>query len=334
MDITTKYLGIKLKSPIVVSASPLSRDIDTIKQMEENGASAVVLYSLFEEQLTTDEHELHYHTTSGTDSFAEALSYFPEPEEYKLGPEEYLDHITKAKASVSVPIIASLNGYSTGGWVEYASKMEQAGADALELNIYYIPADPTLTGESIEQEYVEIVKAVKAQVKIPVAVKLSPYFSNMANMAAKLDTAGADGLVLFNRFYQPDIDLDQLEVTPNVKLSRSYDLRLPMRWIAILYNRIKVDFAATSGIHTGMDVIKMMMVGANVTMINSVLLRQGVGMIGTIERQMKEWMDENEYESVAQMQGSMSQQNLADPAAYERAQYMKALTFYKMEKHI
>jgi len=334
MDIATKYLGMKLKSPLVVSASPLSENIDTIKQMEENGASAVVLYSLFEEQLTTEEQELHYHTTSSADSFAEALSYFPEPEEYKLGPEEYLDHITKAKASVGIPIIASLNGYSRGGWVEYASKMEQAGADALELNIYYIPADPALTGESVEQEYIEIVKAVKAQVKIPVAVKLSPYFSNMANMASKIGAAGADGLVLFNRFYQPDIDLDQLEVTPNVKLSRSYDLRLPMRWIAILYNKIKVDFAATSGIHTGMDVIKMMMVGANVTMLNSVLLRQGVGMIGTIERQMKEWMDENEYESVAQMQGSMSQQNLADPAAYERAQYMKALTFFKMEKHI
>lgn len=334
MDIATKYLGMKLKSPLVVSASPLSENIDTIKQMEENGASAVVLYSLFEEQLTVDEQELHYHTTSGTDSFAEALSYFPEPDEYKLGPEEYLDHITKAKASVDIPIIASLNGYSKGGWVEYASKMEQAGANALELNIYYIPADPDLTGESVEQEYIDIVKAVKAQVKIPVAVKLSPYFSNMANMATKLATAGADGLVLFNRFYQPDIDLDQLEVTPNVKLSRSYDLRLPMRWIAILYNKIKMDFAATSGIHTGMDVIKMMMVGANVTMLNSVLLRQGVGMIGTIERQMNEWMDENEYESVSQMQGSMSQQNLADPAAYERAQYMKALTFYKMEKHI
>ena len=302
--------------------------------MEENGASAVVLYSLFEEQLVTEEHELHFHTTSSAESFAEALSYFPEPEDYKLGPEEYLGHITNAKAAVGIPIIASLNGYSTGGWVDYAHKIEQAGADALELNIYYIPADPSLSGEAVENEYIEIVKAVKAQVKIPVAVKLSPYFSNMANMATKLDTAGADGLVLFNRFYQPDIDLDQLEVTPNVKLSRSYDLRLPMRWIAILYNKIKADLAATSGIHTGMDVIKMMMVGGNVTMLNSVLLRQGIPMIGTIERQMKEWMNENEYESINQMQGSMSQQNLADPSAYERAQYMKALTFYKMEKHI
>jgi dihydroorotate dehydrogenase (fumarate) len=212
--------------------------------------------------------------------------------------------------------------------------MEQAGADAIELNIYYIPTDPGITGESVEQEYLEIVKAVKAQVKIPIAVKLSPFFSNMANMASKLDAAGADALVLFNRFYQPDIDLDQLEVIPNVKLSRSYDLRLPMRWIAILYNKIKADLASTRGIHTGMDVIKMMMVGANVTMLNSVLLRQGVPMLGTIERQMIEWMEENEYESVSQMRGSMSQQNLADPSAFERAQYMKALTFYKMEKHI
>jgi len=318
----------------VVSASPLSDDVDRIKQMEDHGASAVVLYSLFEEQLTTEEQELHYHTTSGTDSFAEALSYFPEPEDYKLGPEEYLSHITNAKAAVNIPIIASLNGYSMGGWVEYASQMEQAGADALELNIYYIPSDPELTGADVEQEYIEIVKQVKSHVKIPVAVKLSPFFSNMANMARKLDAAGANGLVLFNRFYQPDIDLDQLEVIPNVKLSRSYDLRLPMRWIAILYNRIEADLASTRGIHTGMDVIKMMMVGANVTMLNSVLLRQGVPMLGTIERQMIEWMEENEYESVSQMRGSMSQQNLADPSAYERAQYMKALTFYKMEKHI
>ena len=325
---------MNLKSPLVVSASPLSDNVDTIKQMEDNSASAVVLYSLFEEQLTTEEHELHYHTTSSAESFAEATSYFPEPDEYKLGPEEYLGHITKAKAVVGIPIIASLNGYSTGGWVDYASQMEQAGADAIELNIYYIPTDPGITGESVEQEYLEIVKAVKAQVKIPIAVKLSPFFSNMANMASKLDAAGADALVLFNRFYQPDIDLDQLEVIPNVKLSRSYDLRLPMRWIAILYNKIKADMASTRGIHTGMDVIKMMMVGANVTMLNSVLLRQGVPMLGTIERQMIEWMEENEYESVSQMRGSMSKQNLADPSAFERAQYMKALTFYKMEKHI
>ena len=334
MDLSTKYLGLKLKSPLVVSASPLSESISTIKQMEDNGAAAVVLYSLFEEQITTEEEELHYHTTSGTDSFAEALSYFPEPEEYKLGPEDYLKHITEAKSAVDIPVIASLNGYSLGGWVEYASLFEKAGADALELNIYYIPTDPEITGEKVEQGYLDIVKAVKDQVKIPVAVKLSPYFSNMANMARKLDGTGVDGLVLFNRFYQPDIDLDQLEVTPNVKLSRSYDLRLPMRWIAILYNKRKADLASTSGLHTGMDVIKMMMVGANVTMLNSVLLRQGIPMIATIERQMREWMEENEYESVNQMRGSMSQQNLADPSAYERAQYMKAITFYKMEKHI
>jgi dihydroorotate dehydrogenase (fumarate) len=332
MDLTTKYLGMNLKSPLMVSASPLSEDIDTIRQMEDNGAAGVVLYSLFEEQLKSEEEELHYHTTSGTDAFAEALSYFPEPEEYRMGPDDYLNHISNAKAAVDIPVIASLNGYSTGGWVDYASQMEKAGADALELNIYYIPTDPDMTGEAVEQGYVDVIKAIKQDLNIPVAVKLSPYFSNMANMAKKLDGAGADGLVLFNRFYQPDIDLENLEVTPNVKLSRSYDLRLPMRWIAILYKKVKADLAATSGIHTGMDVIKMMMIGANVTLLNSVLLRQGVPMLGTVERQMREWMEENEYESVSQMQGSMSQINLADPSAYERAQYMKALTSYKVEQ--
>lgn len=321
---------MNLKSPLVVSASPLSEDIATIRQMEDSGAACVVLYSLFEEQLKSEEEELHFHTTSGTESFAESLSYFPEPDEYRLGPDDYLKHISNAKAAVDIPVIASLNGYSHGGWEDYATQMEQAGADALELNIYYIPTDPEESGDVVENGYLEIVKAVKSKIKIPVAVKLSPYFSNMANMAKKLDAAGVDGLVLFNRFYQPDIDLDKLEVVPNVKLSRSYDLRLPMRWIAILYNRIKADLAATSGIHTGLDVIKMMMVGANITMLNSVLLRQGVAMLGTIERQMVEWMEEYEYDSVSQMRGSMSQINIADPSAFERAQYMKALNSYKL----
>ncbi|MDH5400167.1 MAG: dihydroorotate dehydrogenase-like protein [Cyclobacteriaceae bacterium] len=333
MDLSTKYLGFNLKSPLVVSASPLSDDIDNIKRMEEHGASAIVLYSLFEEQINAEEAELHYHTTEGTDSFAEALSYFPEADEYHLGPHAYLNHITAAKKAVDIPIIASLNGYSEGGWLEYAKLIEQAGADALELNIYYIATDPMREGTEVEKVYVDIVTAVKKQVSIPVAVKLSPFFSNMANMAKKLDDAGADALVLFNRYYQPDIDLNKLEVIPNVLLSRSYSLRLPMRWIAILHSHLQCDLASTSGIHTGQDVIKMMMVGANVSMLNSVLLRQGIPMLGVIEKQVRDWMEENEYESIDQMRGSMSQKNVEDPSAYERAQYMKAITYYKIENH-
>ncbi len=321
---------MRLKSPLVVSASPLSEEIDRIREMEDHGASAVVLYSLFEEQLVMDEHELHHHTTAGSESFAEALSYFPEPEEYKLGPEEYLEHITRAKAAVDIPIIASLNGFSPGGWEQYASLIEKAGADALELNIYNIPTEPDVSGLEVEDNYLKILHSVKQSTQIPVAVKLSPYFSNMANMAKKLDESGANGLVLFNRFYQPDIDLNLLEVKPNIILSKSYNNRLPMRWLAILFGKIKADLAATSGIHTGLDVIKLMMVGANVTMLNSVLLKKGVNMIGKIERQVRKWIEENEYESIKQMQGSMSQQNVVNPSAFERAQYMKAITSFQL----
>jgi dihydroorotate dehydrogenase (fumarate) len=330
MDLTTKYLGKTLKNPLVVSASPLSENIDNIRKMEECGASAVVLYSLFEEQLALEQRELHFHTSIPSESHYEALSYFPEPEEYRLGPEEYLDHIRKAKEAVSMPVIASLNGSTLGGWTSFAKKMQDAGADAIELNIYSIPSDLDMTGEQVETNYLNIVKAVRAEVSIPVAVKLSPYFSNMANMAKRLAEAGADGLVLFNRFYQPDIDLDKLEVTPNVLLSGSQALRLPMRWIAMLKDRVQVDFAATSGIHSAQDVIKMLMVGANVTMLNSVLLKNGIDQLKTIESQLNVWLTERNYESVQQMQGSMSQKKVMDAGSYERAQYMKALTFYKL----
>ncbi len=330
MNLKTKYLGMELKTPLVVSASPLSEDLHRIRQMEDSGASAVVLYSLFEEQLVFDEHEFHHHTTAGTESFAEALSYFPEPDEFKQGPEVYLEHITKAKSAVSIPIIASLNGYSAGGWEHYASLIEQAGADALELNIYNIPVEIDVTAEEVEQNYLDILKAVKENINIPVALKLSPYFSNMANMAKKVVDAGADALVLFNRFYQPDIDLNVLEVKPNIVLSKPTNLRLPMRWLAILYGQVKADLAATSGIHTGLDVIKMMMVGANVAMLNSVLLKKGISRISRIEMEIREWMDDNEYESIEQMRGSMSHKNVANPGAYERALYMKALTGYQI----
>jgi dihydroorotate dehydrogenase (fumarate) len=331
MDLKTTYLGLKLRSPLMVSAcGPVAESIDNIRRAEDAGASALVMYSLFEEQLRADTHELNERLNQGTESFAESLSYFPEPSEFRLGPEEYLAHIQKAKASVKMPIIGSLNGTSLGGWIDYAKKIEQAGADALELNIYWIPADMDLPGTAVEQTYIDILKAVKSAVKIPVAVKLSARFSSIANMAKKLDDAGANGLVLFNRFYQPDIDLESLEVKPKVLLSTPHAMRLPLRWIAILYKRIKADLAATSGIHTGEDAIKMLMAGANVTMLCSVLLKDGINAITSIEAEMVKWMEEHEYESVEQMRGSMSQAHCADPTAFERAQYMKALTGYRV----
>ncbi len=326
MDLSTTYLGMKLKSPLVPSASPLSEDIDNIKRMEDAGAAAVVLYSLFEEQLTREQLELHYHTTHGTESFAEALSYFPEPDQYHVGPDGYLEHIRKAKAAVNIPVIASLNGASIGGWTDFAKKMQEAGADALELNIYYIPTDLDLVGAAVEQTYIDILKAVKSAVTIPVAVKLSPYFSNMANMAKQLSDAGADGLVLFNRFYQPDIDLEALEIRPNVLLSTPQAMRLPLTWVGILYGRIAADMAATSGIHTAYDAIKMLMVGANVTMMAAALLRNGINHLRQVEADLTQWLEENEYESVQQLRGSLSQINSADASAFERAQYMKSVT--------
>lgn len=325
MDLTTTYLGMKLRTPLVPSASPLSEEIGDIRRMEDAGAAAVALYSLFEEQLRRERLELHHHLTQGTESFAEAITYFPEPDEFHLGPESYLEHIRRAKEAVDIPVIASLNGASVGGWIDYARLIEQAGADAIELNIYYIPADPALTGAEVEQTYIDILKAVKSVVKVPVSLKLSAFFSNMANMARQLDDAGADALVLFNRFYQPDIDLDNLVVRPNVILSTPQALRLPLRWIAILYGRIRADLAATSGIHTAQDVIKVLMAGANVSMLCSVLLRHGINHIRLIEQGLRQWMEEREYESVGQMRGSMSQIHCGNPAEFERAQYVRAL---------
>jgi dihydroorotate dehydrogenase (fumarate) len=324
-DLSTRYLGLKLNTPLVVSASPLSQEIHGIRRLEDAGASAIVLYSLFEEQLRQDARELEYHLSVGTESFAESLTYLPGRGEFRTGPEGYLEHIRKAKQAVSIPIIASLNGATLGGWTKYAKEMEEAGADAIECNIYSIAADINVSGEEIEQRYIDILHAVKAAVRIPVAVKLGPFFSNMANMARKLEQSGADGLVLFNRFYQPDIDLDELEIRPNVLLSTPQALRLPLTWIGILYGRIRIDLAATSGIHSAEDVIKLLLVGADVTMLCSVLLRDGIGQVREIERDLREWLDYHEYESVNQMQGSMSQLRCADPAAFERAQYMRAV---------
>lgn len=332
MDITTEYMGLQLRSPLVPSAAqPLTGDIDNVKKLEDAGAGAVVLHSLFEEQLITEKFELHHHLEYGTESFAESLTYFPEPEEYKVSGEEYLDHIRQAKQSVDIPVIASLNGYSPGGWVEYAQLMQQAGADAIELNFYYVPTDPNITGADVEQNAIDILKDVKGEVTIPVAMKLSPYFSNFANMAKRLEEAGANGLVLFNRFYQPDIDLEELEVRPNVLLSTPQAMRLPMRWIAILYGRIKPDLASTSGVQKGQDAIKMLMVGAKITQVCAALMRHGIGHLQVLEEEMKHWMEENEYESVKQMQGSMSQIHCPDESAFERAQYMRGIQSYKPE---
>jgi len=325
IDLSTKYLGLNLRSPLVVSASPLSRDVEGICRLEEAGASAIVLYSLFEEQLRQEAADLEFHLEAGTESFAESLTYFPQPSEFHTGPEGYLNHIRKAKSSVHIPIIASLNGSTLGGWTKFAAEIERAGADAIECNIYYIPTDPRLSAEDVEKTYVDIVRAVKSTVTIPVAVKLSPFFSNMAAMAHRLDQAGADSLVLFNRFYQPDIDLEELEIRPNVLLSTPQALRLPLTWIGILYGRIKANLAATGGVHGAQDVIKLLMVGADVTMLCSSLMRHGVNHLRHVERELCDWMEEHEYESVAQMQGSMSQQRCPDPGAFERAQYMRAV---------
>jgi dihydroorotate dehydrogenase (fumarate) len=330
VDTTTNYMGLKLKNPLVPSASPLSKEIGMIKEMEDAGAAAVVLYSLFEEQIIQEQNAHDYFMTYGSESYAEALTYFPETEEYARGPEEYLEHIKKAKEAVSIPIIASLNGVSKSGWLKYAKLIEQAGADALELNVYYVAADFSTDSEIVENIYIRDLKAVKEHVKIPVAMKLSPYFSSMANMAKKLDEAGADALVLFNRFYQPDFDLDNLEIVPNLTLSRSWELRLPLRWLAILYGRIEAGLAATSGIQNYTDVIKVLMAGGDVAMICSELLRNGIKRIPEILSDLTNWMEVNEYSSVSLMKGSMSQRSVADPAAFERANYMKILNTYKI----
>jgi dihydroorotate dehydrogenase (fumarate) len=330
MDLTTKYLGLTLRSPLVPAASPLSLELDNLKQMEAVGAGAVILESLFEEQLRADRAELAERLEQGTESFAEALTYFPEPSEFKLGPETYLEHIAAAKDALQIPVIASLNGSTLGGWIDYARQIQGAGADALELNIYAIPTDPDTTAGEVEDTYVKIVQSVKEQVTIPVAVKLSPFFTNFANMAKRLDEAGADGLVLFNRFYQPDIDLQNLEVVPNILLSTPMAMRLPLRWIAILYGRVKADLAATSGVHRATDALKMLMAGAAVTTMASALLRHGIKHLATVESEMRQWMEEHEYESVAQMRGSMSQRNCGDPSSFERAQYMRAISSFKV----
>jgi len=328
VDLSTNYLGLQLKNPIVASASPLSKKVDSVQRLEDAGAAAVVMYSLFEEQITHESNALDHFLNSGTESFAEALSYFPDLEKYNVGPEEYLELVARLKKAVSIPVIGSLNGFTTGGWVEYAKKIEQAGADALELNIYSIPTDPLMTAADLEQSYIDLFTDIRKNLNIPVAVKLSPYFTSPANLAVRLAKAGANGLVLFNRFYQPDLDTETLEVVPSLHLSTSADLLLPLRWTAILYGRVQADLALTSGVHTSQDAIKAVMAGAAVAMMASELIAYGAGRITVIVDEMGKWMEEYEYTSVKQMRGSMSQKAVADPTAFERANYMKALTSF------
>ncbi len=326
MDLSTTYLGMNLKNPIVPSASPLSRSVTTIRKMEDNGAAAVVLYSLFEEELNHESKTLDRYLTEGTHSYAEALSYFPEARSYHaIGPDSYLEHIHRAKKAVDIPIIASLNGVSTGGWVNFAKQIEGAGADALELNIYFLPTNMHLTGQEVEQGYIDLLRDIKAEVSIPVALKLSPYFSATANMMKGLVDNGADGLVLFNRFYQPDFDLENLEITPHLVLSSSNELRLPLRWIAILHGRLDVDLSLTTGVHTAEDALKGIAAGATSIQMASELLRNGIGRIGEILAEMSDWLIEHEYESLDVLKGSMSQINCGFPAAFERANYLEVV---------
>lgn len=329
MDLTTNYLGMVLKNPIVASSSPLSHTVDSIRRLEDAGTAAVVMYSLFEEQIGFDSYYVDYHLTQGIDSYAESMSYFPDMQSYNVGPDRYLELIRSAKEAVNIPIIGSLNGASVGGWTDYATSIEQAGADALELNIYYVPTSTEIAGVEVEALYLDILSVVKQAVTIPVAVKLSPFFSSIANMASRLSDHGADALVLFNRFYQPDFDLESLEVAPRLVLSNSSELRLPLRWVAILYGRVKPDLAITSGIHTSQDVIKGLMAGAKVTMMASELLQNGIRRVSQVLNELAAWLHEHEYESVMQMIGAMSQKHCTEPAAFERANYIKMLDSYR-----
>lgn len=328
-DLSTTYLGLNLKNPLVASASPLSKKIDRAKKLEDAGIAAVVMYSLFEEQIIHESLELDHYLNRGTESYAEALSYLPDGGLYGISPEKYLNQVAGLKKALSIPVIGSLNGVSKGGWTSYARKIEEAGADALELNLYFIPTDLDMTSGDIEDMQVELVAEVKSAIKIPLAVKISPFVTAIPNFVKRLADAGADGLVLFNRFYQPDFDLDELEIIHSLDLSTSAELRLPLRWISILHGRVNVDFALTSGVHSHRDVVKTMMAGAKVAMTASNLLHNGEQVVGQILTDLEAWMKEREYESVRQMQGSMSQKSVKEPAAFERANYMKVLGSFR-----
>lgn len=327
-DLTSTYLGLTLKNPFVAASSPLIEKLAIVKQMEEAGVAAVVMPSLFEEQVINESWKLHHDLLRGSESFYEALSYLPDTGRYSIGPEKYLERLTKTKQAVNIPVFGSLNGVTTGGWIEYAKKIEDAGADALEINLYDVITDPDMTSTRLEDTHVTLVADIRSQVNIPIAVKIGPFYSALPNFAIRLADAGANGLVLFNRFYQPDFDLEELKVVPNLVLSNSNDMRLPLRWTAILYGKVRADFGLTSGVHTAADLIKALMAGASATMVTSELLLHGVSRISEILADVQAWMEEHEYESVSQMKGSMSQMAVGDPSAFERANYMRVLSSY------
>ncbi|MGQ9681395.1 MAG: dihydroorotate dehydrogenase-like protein [Anaerolineae bacterium] len=329
MDLTTDYLGLRLDHPLVASASPLSRSLDGIRGLEDAGAAAVVLHSLFEEEIIGEEEQLDHYLSYFTEAFAEALTWYPEGGSYRVGPEQYLETVRRAKEAVRIPIIGSLNGTSAGGWVAYARQIQQAGADALELNIYMLASDPRVDGAAVEATLWDVVRMVKGSITIPVAVKLSPYYSALAHLATRLSGAGVDGLVLFNRFYQPDLDLEELSVVPSLAFSSSEELRLPLRWVAMLYGHVPVDLAISTGVHTHEDALKGLMAGAQVVMMTSELLQNGVGRLGEMRQEMVRWLEAHDYQSVAQLRGSMSQRNVADPAAYARANYVRVLQAWR-----
>ncbi len=329
MNLATNYMGLALKNPIVPSASPISENVDNIRKLADAGASAVVMFSIFEEQLRMEAAALDHYATAGDDMYAESTSFFPRMSEYHVGPSRYLDIIHRASEAVDIPIIGSLNGMTSEGWIDYAGQIEQAGARALELNIFMIPTDPRVSGLQVENSYLEIVRAVKESVTIPVAVKMNPFFSSIANVARKLEEAGADGLVLFNRFIQPDFDLAEMEVVPDLKLSTPEEIRLPLRWIAILYGKLGISLGATGGVHSGAEVVKYLLAGADMVCTTSALLKLGIPYLGTMLRDLVDWMDEHEYASVEQMKGAMSQKSVADPSAFERANYIKTIEHFK-----
>jgi dihydroorotate dehydrogenase (fumarate) len=332
IDLSTEYLGLKLRSPLVASAGPLTRDIDNVRRMEDSGLAAVVMHSLFEEQIEIESQELDGALWGGAESFPEATSYFPDLATYNIGPDYYVEQVEKARRGSSIPVIGSLNGISPGGWLRYGRLIEQAGADALELNIYHLTTDPKIPGAAVEQQYIDLVLAVKESLGIPVAVKLGPFFTSIPHLAHRLDEAGADGLVLFNRFYQPDFDIESLEVVPQVKLSDSSELLMRLHWAAILYGQVEADLAITGGVHSGADALKAVAAGASAVMTTSCLLRRGISYAREIEREMVHWLEEHEYESAAQMRGSMSYQSVTDVSAFERGNYMRVLSSYSMRK--
>jgi dihydroorotate dehydrogenase (fumarate) len=330
MDLSTTYLGLSLPHPIMPGASPLVDNLDTVRQLEDAGAAAIVMHSLFEEQITREELGLVHDVFVHEHSFAEALSYFPKPEDYALHPDRYLEQVHRIKAAVGVPVIGSLNGTTAEGWLHYAREIQDAGADALELNFYHVATDPREDGADVERRLLDIVRGLRHDVTIPIAVKLSPYFSSLSHLAHELDAAGASGLVLFNRFYQPDYDLEALEVVPNLILSNSHELLLRLHWIAVIYGTVKADLALTGGVHSATDVVKAMMAGARIAMMTSALLKRGIGFLDTISTELLIWMGEHEYDSIRQMQGSMSRNAVPQPGAFERANYMKVLSSYAM----